>query len=84
MESPLVQQRWHEISILNLSYPFTNIFILVIGALRKYPKRIKSYEEALGINGIGSKTAEKVCSRRILESQATANACIDHGNCRHR
>ncbi|KAL7278780.1 hypothetical protein ACG7TL_007789 [Trametes sanguinea] len=31
-----------------------------IAALRKYPTRIKSYEEAVAIRGVGSKTAQKI------------------------
>ncbi|CDO76332.1 hypothetical protein BN946_scf184795.g3 [Trametes cinnabarina] len=31
-----------------------------IAALRKYPKRITSYEEAVAIRGIGDKTAQKI------------------------
>ncbi|EIW56377.1 uncharacterized protein TRAVEDRAFT_59518 [Trametes versicolor FP-101664 SS1] len=39
-----------------------------ISALRKYPARIKSYEEAVAIRGIGDKTA-----RKIMEIVETGN-----------
>ncbi|KAF8181108.1 DNA polymerase lambda [Pholiota molesta] len=37
-----------------------------IRALRNYPRRIKSYEEARGITGVGEKTAQKI--QEILET----------------
>jgi DNA polymerase lambda len=33
-----------------------------IRALRNYPKKIKSFNEARSINGVGEKTAQKVCT----------------------
>jgi hypothetical protein len=40
----------------------THLLHLAIRALRNYPRRIKSYEEARGITGVGEKTAQKVSS----------------------
>lgn len=55
---------------------------LAISALRKYPTRIKSYEEAVAIRGIGDKTARKVRCTRGLRAALHAPSA-DHGNRRN-
>lgn len=69
--SPIIEVRRRFVKASVHSY--SDCFASVLGALRKYPKRIESYEEALAINGIGSKTAEKVISSTDQILGAVAN-----------
>lgn len=42
-------------------------FPIAIRAIRNYPKKIQSFEEAKAINGIGEKTARKVSISHMVE-----------------
>jgi len=50
------------------SDPIVKYLNITIGirALRNYPRRIKNFEEARGIRGVGERTARKVVSHLIV------------------